>query len=58
MFIPVAVAPAKAPEQTELSRAAITIAFGKNVRVTIEGAPDVQTLSMVIGALNAPERRG
>lgn len=57
-FIPVGVAPAEAPATAGLSQAAITIAFGANVRVTIEGAPDAQTLSRVIGALSAPERRG
>jgi transposase len=57
-FIPVAVAPAEATPTAGLSRAAIIIAFGASVGVTIEGAPDAQTLSMVIGALTAPERRG
>jgi transposase-like protein len=53
-FIPVAVAPATAGQ----SEAAITVTFGANVRLTIEGAPDAQTLSMVIGALSTPGRRG
>ena len=57
-FIPVALASAEASATTGLSRAAITIAFDANVRVTIQGAPDAQTLSMVIGALDAQEHRG
>jgi hypothetical protein len=34
----------------------ITVAFGEQVRVTIEGAPDAATLSNVIGALAARDR--
>ena len=36
----------------EPARATITIAFGAQVRTTIEGAPDAATLSTVIGALD------
>ena len=36
--------------------ASITIAFGAQVRMTIEGAPDAATLSSVIGALTARDR--
>jgi transposase len=54
-FIPIAVAPDAAT--CEAPRAAITIAFGANLRLTIEGAPDAQTLSTVIGALAAQDRR-
>jgi transposase-like protein len=55
-FIPVAVAPAEATSTAGLSQAAITIAFGASVRLTIEGAPDAQTLATVIGALTASDR--
>jgi transposase len=34
----------------------ITIAFGEQVRMTIEGAPDTATLAKVIGALTARDR--
>jgi transposase len=34
----------------------ITIAFGEQVRMTIEGAPDSATLAKVIGALTARDR--
>jgi hypothetical protein len=34
----------------------ITIAFGAEVRMTIEGAPDSVTLAKVIGALTARDR--
>src|SRR6202161_560956 len=59
-FVPVTVA-AVAPELAPVSpRAAITIAFGANVRMTIEGSPDETTLASVIGALverdHRPER--
>jgi transposase len=55
-FVPVQVTeeirePARAPD-----RAAISIAFGAHVRVTIEGAPDTATLSAVIGALTTRDR--
>jgi transposase len=39
-----------------LVRSSITIAFGAQVRMTIEGAPDAATLANVIGALTAPDR--
>ena len=67
-FVPVQVAPeasgegaARAPhcEPPALSspaRSSITIAFGAEVRMTIEGAPDPSTLASVIGALTAPGR--
>jgi transposase len=57
-FVPVTVAPmAPEPAPTPVSpRAAITIAFGANVRMTIEGSPDETTLANVIGAL-AGDRR-
>ena len=35
----------------------ITIALGERVRVTIEGAPDGTTLTNVLGALTAGDRR-
>jgi transposase len=55
-FVPVTVAPSM-PEPAPVSaRAAITIAFGANVRMTIEGSPDETTLANVIGAL-AGDRR-
>ena len=34
----------------------ITVAFGEQVRMTIEGAPDSATLAKVIGALTARDR--
>lgn len=34
----------------------ITVAFGEQVRLTIEGAPDSATLANVIGALTARDR--
>ncbi len=37
-------------------RSSITIAFGVQVRMTIEGAPDASTLAKVIGALTARDR--
>jgi transposase len=56
-FVPLAVAPA-APEPEPVSlRAAITIAFGANVRMTIEGSPDEATLANVIGALAGRDHR-
>jgi transposase len=56
-FVPITVAPAAPDQACEPARAAITIAFGANVRMTIEGAPDAETLSQVIGALAAHEHR-
>jgi transposase len=38
------------------ARSSITISFGVEVRMTIEGAPDASTLANVIGALTAPDR--
>ena len=38
------------------ARSSITIAFGAEVRMTIEGAPDAATLSNVIAALTARDR--
>ena len=57
-FVPIAVAPdTRAPESVAASAlATITIAFGAQVRMTIEGAPDAATLSSVIGALTARDR--
>jgi transposase len=43
--------PAPPPAQSS-----ITIAFGEQVRMTIEGAPDASTLAKVIGALTARDR--
>ena len=37
--------------------ATITIAFGAQVRMTIEGAPDAATLSLAIGALAGRDRQ-
>ena len=57
-FVPVTVAPSM-PEPAPVSaRAAITIAFGANVRMTIEGSPDETTLANVIGALAGDRRLG
>ena len=58
-FVPVTVTPPAAPEPASVSlRAAITIAFGANVRMTIEGSPDETTLANVIGALAGDRRSG
>ena len=46
--------PSSPPSQAASST--ITIAFGEQVRVTIEGAPDASTLAKVIGALTARDR--
>jgi transposase len=71
MFVPVRMAretsdenPASAPgtpsspssQAPPASRSSITIAFGVEVRMTIEGAPDASTLARVIGALTASDR--
>ena len=57
-FVPVTVA-LTAPEPAPVSpRAAITIAFGANVRMMIEGSPDETTLANVIGALAGDRRPG
>jgi transposase len=50
----VATAPLRAPPSAPSS--SITIAFGEQVRMTIEGAPDAATLANVIGALTARDR--
>ena len=55
-FVPVAIAPGAAePPRTppSLSREAISIEFGVNIRMTIEGVPDRGTLANVIEALSA-----
>jgi len=65
-FVPVMVAPdASEPEcageagsAPHRAPASITIAFGAQVRLKIEGAPDAATLSSVIGALTARGRQG
>ena|SRR5271165_1636126 len=44
------------PSPSWPARSSITIAFGVEVRMTIEGAPDASTLANVIGALTAPDR--
>ena len=44
-----------APPLPPPTRSSITIAFGAEVRMTIEGAPDASTLANVIGALT-PDR--
>ena|SRR5271166_2063002 len=49
-----ATAPVCAPPPAPSS--SITIAFGQQVRMTIEGAPDAATLASVIGALSARDR--
>jgi transposase len=57
-FVPVAVsAPAAEHPSSELGRGTMTIAFGANVRLMIEGAPDEATQSRVIGALAGHDRR-
>jgi transposase len=56
-FVPVAIAPEAAKQTCEPPQAAIAITFGANVRLTIEGAPDAQTLCTVISALAAQDRR-
>jgi transposase len=64
-FVPVRVSPGlneAAPATASVFAPAppsssITIAFGEQVRMTIEGAPDAATLANVIGALTARDRR-
>ena len=57
-FVPVTVSALAAEHpSSELRCGTMTIAFGANVRVTIEGAPDEATLSRVIGALAGHDRR-
>ena len=48
--------PPSAPSSSPPPRSSITIAFGVEVRMTIEGAPDASTLAKVIGALSARDR--
>ena len=67
-FVPVRVAPeasdacpesapiCSSPSSSAPPPPSITIAFGDEVRVTIEGAPDAATLANVIGALTARDR--
>jgi transposase len=57
-FVPVTVAPSMPEPEPVSPRAAITIAFGASVRVTIEGSPDETTLANVIGALVGDRRPG
>jgi transposase-like protein len=58
-FVPVTMAPMArepAPTPTPVSpEAAITNAFGANVRMTIEGSPEETTLANVIGALEGSQ---
>jgi transposase len=57
-FVPIAVSAAAAERpSSELRRGTMMIAFGANVRLTIEGAPDEATLSRVIDALAGHDRR-
>jgi transposase len=51
-----AIAPVS-PSTPSPAPTSITVAFGAQVRMTIEGAPDAATLSRVIGALTARDRR-
>ena len=52
----VCMAPSPSSSTPRMARSSITIAFGAEVRMTIEGAPDAGTLANVIGALTAPDR--
>jgi len=64
-FVPVRVTPepeSLAPMIAPISEppaapGSIVIAIGTQVRVTVEGAPDAATLTQVIGALTARDRR-
>jgi transposase len=49
-------APLDVPPPMSARSSSITIAFGEQVRMTIEGAPDSATLAKVIGALTARDR--
>ena len=51
MIVPISEPPAPS------APGSIVIAFGTQVRVTVEGAPDAATLTQVIGALTARDRR-
>jgi hypothetical protein len=55
--VPAFVAATVGPLAPELEPATIMIEFGANVCMKVEGALDAQTLSNVIGALTASERR-
>jgi transposase-like protein len=59
-FVPVTVAPTAAELEPTSPRAMITISFGANVRVTIEGSPDEATLATSArwwGAIIGPNER-
>jgi transposase len=59
-FVPVAIADAAPERVAELSPSSaitITIEFSGGVRLKVEGAPDVGTLTRVIDALSRAERR-
>lgn len=49
-------APSPPPSSSSPPSSSITVAFGEQVRLTIEGAPDSATLANVIGALTARDR--
>jgi transposase len=49
-------APRDMPSAMSAPSSSITIAFGEQVRMTIEGAPDSATLAKVIGALTSRDR--
>src|SRR5208283_3636359 len=53
---PACTPPSQSSQAPPAARASITIAFGVEVRMTIEGAPDASTLAKVIGALTASDR--
>ena len=53
---PVCLSQSRSSSAPPPARPSITIAFGAEVRMTIEGAPDASTLSHVIGALTARDR--
>ena len=50
------ISPLDVPPAMSAPSSSITIAFGEQVRMTIEGAPDSATLAKVIGALKARDR--
>jgi len=56
-FVPVMLSAAMERPSCGQGGGTLTIAFGANVRVTIEGAPDGATLSRVIDALAGHDRR-
>jgi transposase len=49
-------APLDVPPAVSAPSSSITIAFGEQVRMTIEGAPDSATLAKVIGVLTTRDR--